>query len=1102
MRWTLSAVAAAASAALLLSAATATFGHAAGINGSNPAYIDYYRNGLVSKLSDRPPNCPPCPEPDCFNCQLPAYDCAQFGDCNQYDGTCSCPTGFGGQDCLSPLCGSPADGKERYPRRPDEERCQCSEGWDGLNCNVCKTDAACADMTLGGERLGENGTCYDGGFTIKQSFQECDVTNRKITDMLPDRKPQVTFSCLKDDETCNFQFWIGGRESFYCGLDRCTETLDMQPGSNRTRHTCEKVRCSCIPGRMLCGESGSIDISEFLSEEIKGPGSMTCKTDGSGARKCRFEEPGMNSLISDVFGDEAIFLSCGSGECVHYSQVPGYEAPIAPKRPIVWVIVSAISAIVVVVLTVGMLWALGRHYKDDDLRLGAVRLPQEEADLMKDHIPAALHWENIGYRVGQKALLQGIDGSVQPGQVMAIVGASGAGKTTFLDLLARRDKRGVTSGTVLVNGRQLSDSDFKRVVGFVDQEDLLMETLTVYETVLYSALLRLPRDMSLEAKKFRTLETMQELGILGIKDSRIGGSSFSAGGSKEGRGISGGEKRRVSIACELVTSPSILFCDEPTSGLDAYNAYNVVQSLVTLARTYNRTVVFSIHQPRSNIVALFDRLLLLAEGRTVYSGPFTECAGYFERVGHPCPSGFNIADFLIDLTARRSVTGAAANGESGAIVGDDEDDDTTAQDTSSSARPSYSSTPGRDEEAGTATDTQDSTELQTRPSSLQDGDGSVGGTLRKRTSRLADGLRNAFTNGNGNGSDVAMPKLSSRRLSKLVHEFAKSDIARRNAGEMDAFLGRTSEEADGAATGPAPVNDLPDISRQNRLHKSFKKASLWTQFTILSGRAFKNLYRDPILMFAHFALAILLALFCGVLYRGITNDISGFQNRLGLFFFVLSLFAFSTLTSLTVFANERALFVRERSNGYYSPLTYFTSKLLFDILPLRIIPPFLFGGCVYFLVGLVPGVAEFWKFILTLVLFSLAASSAVFFISIAIKDTGLANLVGSLTMLFSLLFAGLLINRDRIPGYLRWLQHLSFFHAAYEALIVNELRNLSLKEHKYGIDIEVPAASVISTFGFNSQAFWWPDIATLAIQFSVLVGLSLLWLVLFVKERK
>lgn len=193
------------------------------------------------------------------------------------------------------------------------------------------------------------------------------------------------------------------------------------------------------------------------------------------------------------------------------------------------------------------------------------------------------------------------------------------------------------------------------------QEDTLMSTLTVYETVLYSALLRLPREMSFEAKKFRTLETMNELGILGIRDARIGESGK--------RSISGGEKRRVSIACELVTSPSILFLDEPTSGmsssvsslrllllirllpmmhigLDAYNAYNVVDSLVSLARNYNRTVIFTIHQPRSNIVALFDQLVVLAQGKLVYSGEFAKCQEYFEGIGKPCPAGFNIADYL------------------------------------------------------------------------------------------------------------------------------------------------------------------------------------------------------------------------------------------------------------------------------------------------------------------------------------------------------------------------------------------------------------------------------------------------------------------------
>jgi len=143
---------------------------------------------------------------------------------------------------------------------------------------------------------------------------------------------------------------------------------------------------------------------------------------------------------------------------------------------------------------------------------------------MADHVPATLHFSDISYTLNGRSIIEGVTGCVRPGQVLAIMGASGAGKSTFLDILARKRKRGVIGGSTLVNGREVSDTDFRKVIGFVDQEDTLMSTLTVYETILYSALLRLPRDMSIEAKKFRTLETMNELGILGIKDSRIGDS--------------------------------------------------------------------------------------------------------------------------------------------------------------------------------------------------------------------------------------------------------------------------------------------------------------------------------------------------------------------------------------------------------------------------------------------------------------------------------------------------------------------------------------------------------------------------------------------------
>jgi ABC-type multidrug transport system permease subunit len=138
---------------------------------------------------------------------------------------------------------------------------------------------------------------------------------------------------------------------------------------------------------------------------------------------------------------------------------------------------------------------------------------------------------------------------------------------------------------------------------------------------------------------------------------------------------------------------------------------------------------------------------------------------------------------------------------------------------------------------------------------------------------------------------------------------------------------------------------------------------------------------------------------CGFLFAHLTDDIPGFQNRMGLFFFILAVFGFSCLTSLDVFAKERILFMRERSNGYYSPIAYFTAKVLFDILPLRVIPPFILGAIIYSPVGLVAEVATFWKFILVLIMFNLSASSVVLFISVVVSNSGIANLAGSLVML-------------------------------------------------------------------------------------------------------
>lgn len=408
---------------------------------------------------------------------------------------------------------------------------------------------------------GKDGVCYKEGVTAKENFQMCDVTNRKILDQLDDRKPQVTFSCKEDDKSCNFQFWVDQVESFYCGLDTCSWDLTSEVDSNTTNYKCENVQCKCIPGRFLCGENGSIDLKDFLAQLIKGPATFSTKSTLSGSKSV-FSEPEMNKLISGVFGDPSIFLSCDSGECLYKTDIPGYKRPVKTiNTPLIAGVIAGCGLFVVAVILV--VWYLSRRAA----RRSYIRLSlsddsdDETARLLAEHRPAALYWDNVSYHLNGKEILTGIQGACTPGQITAIMGASGAGKTTFLDILARKNKRGTVQGNFYVNGEKIDDHDFKTMTGFVDQEDTMLPTLTVHETILTSALLRLPRDMSRAAKEQKVLEVEKQLGIYHIKDQLIGSEEG------KGRGISGGEKRRVGIACELVTSPSILFLDEPTSGL-------------------------------------------------------------------------------------------------------------------------------------------------------------------------------------------------------------------------------------------------------------------------------------------------------------------------------------------------------------------------------------------------------------------------------------------------------------------------------------------------------------------------------------------------------
>uniref|UniRef100_A0A674PCM7 ATP-binding cassette, sub-family G (WHITE), member 2a n=1 Tax=Takifugu rubripes TaxID=31033 RepID=A0A674PCM7_TAKRU len=230
------------------------------------------------------------------------------------------------------------------------------------------------------------------------------------------------------------------------------------------------------------------------------------------------------------------------------------------------------------------------------------------------------------------------NGIMKPG-LNAIMGATGSGKSSFLDILAARKDPAGLMGEVLINGAP-QPPNFKCLSGYVVQDDVVMGTLTVRENLNFSAALRLPTYVTQKEKQQKVNKLIEELGLGRVADSRVGTQLI--------RGISGGERKRTNIGMELIIDPSVLFLDEPTTGLDASTANSVLLLLKRMAKN-GRTIILSIHQPRYSIYRLFDSLTLLVNGKQVYHGPAQRALAYFSDIGYTCETHNNPADFFLDI---------------------------------------------------------------------------------------------------------------------------------------------------------------------------------------------------------------------------------------------------------------------------------------------------------------------------------------------------------------------------------------------------------------------------------------------------------------------
>ena len=242
--------------------------------------------------------------------------------------------------------------------------------------------------------------------------------------------------------------------------------------------------------------------------------------------------------------------------------------------------------------------------------------------------------------IEERTILNGVTGMACPGEILAVLGPSGSGKSTLLNALAGRLNTSALTGSILANDKKLTKATLKRI-GFVTQDDVLYPHLTVRETLLYCALLRLPHTLPRSDKVSAVDSVIRELGLSKCGDTIIGNTFI--------RGVSGGERKRVSIAHEMLLNPSLLILDEPTSGLDSTAAHRLVATLQTVAKKAAKTVVMSVHQPSSQVYQMFESVMVMCDGRPIYFGKGSQAMAYFASVGFEPSFPMNPADFLLDL---------------------------------------------------------------------------------------------------------------------------------------------------------------------------------------------------------------------------------------------------------------------------------------------------------------------------------------------------------------------------------------------------------------------------------------------------------------------
>ncbi|KAL1505859.1 hypothetical protein ABEB36_005321 [Hypothenemus hampei] len=576
-----------------------------------------------------------------------------------------------------------------------------------------------------------------------------------------------------------------------------------------------------------------------------------------------------------------------------------------------------------------------------------------------------LSFHDLSFTVKQqkkeKIILKDVSGRLRSGELTAIMGPSGAGKSTLLNILTGYITNG-TNGHIMMNERERNLSKFRKLSAYIRQDNQLHGNLTIDEAMSVAAKLKIG-DKSKEDRETIIADILDTLGLIDHRKTMTSG-------------LSGGQKKRLSIALELVSNPPIMFFDEPTSGLDSSSCFQCISLLKSLARDQGRTIICTIHQPSARLFEMFDHLYTLADGQCVYQGSTNRLVEFLGQLGLQCPSYHNPASYIIEVACgeygehTRTLVNAIKNGK------DDIRDGLPL--------PQLAITDGLNNSEKYAHD-------------------------------IKNTLAVAISKPDWN-KDISEPVYRSTTTPNLpisvVDDIAKGDNGKddsEKASANSALLGDDSEQMPTKRYGTSEFN----------------------QFFIILKRALLFSRRDWTLMYLRLFAHILVGFLIGALYWQIGNDGNKVLSNLGFLFFNMLFLMYTSMTiTILSFPLEMPVLLKEHFNRWYSLRSYYFAITVSDM-PFQTIFCVIYVTIVYFMTDQPRELFRFGMFLSACLLVSFVAQSVGLVVGAAMNVQNGVFLAPVMSVPF-LLFSGFFVSFDAIPIYLRWITYLSYIRYGFE----------------------------------------------------------------------